>query len=87
MRRHHLLRRRHGKLLEEKLLAIPGVNFLNPAFEKELIAKLKSYPNLILWISDHDHLYAVTPFIPTDPNHPENGFWQVETKSLREFPE
>jgi metallophosphoesterase (TIGR03768 family) len=55
--------------------------------EKNLITQLKSFPNLILWVSGHRHLNNVTAFPSTDPTHPENSFWEVETKSLREFPE
>ena len=55
--------------------------------EDALIAKLKSYPNLILWIAGHRHLNTVKALPSTDPAHPELGFWQVETKSLREFPQ
>ncbi len=57
------------------------------ADETALIKKLKEYPNLILWISGHRHLNTVTAFSSDDPSHPENGFWEVETKSLREFPQ
>jgi metallophosphoesterase (TIGR03768 family) len=55
--------------------------------EKDLIAQLQSFPNLILFVAGHRHLNNVTAFPSTDPEHPENSFWQVETKSLREFPE
>lgn len=55
--------------------------------EKNLIAQLQSFPNLILWVCGHRHLNNVTAFPSTDPAHPENSFWEVETKSLREFPE
>jgi metallophosphoesterase (TIGR03768 family) len=55
--------------------------------EKNLIAQLQSYPNLILWVCGHRHVNNVKAFASTDPAHPENSFWQVETKSLREFPE
>lgn len=55
--------------------------------ENNLISQLKSFPNLILWVSGHRHLNNVTAFPSTDPAHPENSFWEVETKSLREFPE
>jgi len=53
----------------------------------DLIDRLKAFPNLILMVAGHRHLNAVKEFPSSDPNHPENGFWQVETKSLREFPE
>jgi len=55
--------------------------------EKDLIAQLRSFPNLILWVAGHRHLNNVTAFPSIDPTHPENSFWEVETKSLREFPE
>jgi metallophosphoesterase (TIGR03768 family) len=55
--------------------------------ENNLIAQLQAFPNLILWVSGHRHLNNVTAFPSTDSTHPENSFWEVETKSLREFPE
>jgi len=55
--------------------------------ENNLIAQLQAFPNLILWVSGHRHLNNVTAFPSTDTAHPENSFWEVETKSLREFPE
>jgi metallophosphoesterase (TIGR03768 family) len=55
--------------------------------ESDFIAKLQTYPNLILWIAGHRHVNQVTPMPSTDPAHPENGFWQVETTSLRDFPQ
>jgi metallophosphoesterase (TIGR03768 family) len=55
--------------------------------EGDFIAKLHTYPNLILWIAGHRHVNQVTPMPSTDPAHPENGFWEVETTSLRDFPQ
>ncbi len=55
--------------------------------ESDFIAKLNTYPNLILWIAGHRHVNQVTPMPSTDQAHPENGFWQVETTSLRDFPQ
>jgi len=53
-----------------------------------LIAELQSHPNLIMWVSGHRHLNTVKAFISPDPvNAPEKGFWQVETPSLRDFPQ
>jgi metallophosphoesterase (TIGR03768 family) len=49
-----------------------------------LITELQSHPNLILWISGHLHHNTIKAFPgPT----PEQGFWQVETSSLRDFPQ
>ncbi len=53
-----------------------------------LIAELHSHPNLIMWLAGHRHLNTVKAFISPDPvNAPEKGFWQVETPSLRDFPQ
>jgi metallophosphoesterase (TIGR03768 family) len=54
----------------------------------DLIAELQSHPNLLLWIAGHRHINTVKAFISPDPvGAPEKGFWQVETPSLRDFPQ
>ncbi len=58
-----------------------------PAEETKLLAKLHTYPNLLLWVAGHRHINAVTALKSPDPKHPELGFWEVETSSLREFPQ
>ena len=55
--------------------------------EEQVIAKLHTYPNLILWVAGHRHLNAVTALESPDPDRPELGFWEVETFSLRDFPQ
>ncbi len=55
--------------------------------ETQLIAKLHQYSNLIMWIAGHRHLNCVTPFPSPDPTYPELGFWEIETASLRDFPQ
>jgi len=55
--------------------------------EDKLISKLHEYSNLILWASGHRHLNTVTALKSPDASHPELGFWQVETASLRDFPQ
>jgi metallophosphoesterase (TIGR03768 family) len=55
--------------------------------EKTLFDTLHRYPNLILWIAGHRHLNAVTAFKSPDEARPELGFWQIETSSLRDFPQ
>jgi metallophosphoesterase (TIGR03768 family) len=62
-------------------------NSTAPISEAQLIATLHTYPNLILWISGHIHRNTVTPLPSPDPAHPELGFWQVETASLKDFPQ
>jgi len=61
--------------------------FYDPAAESNLIATLHNYPNLILVMAGHRHQNVATPFPSPDPDHPERGFWQVETVSMREFPQ
>lgn len=56
----------------------------------QMLAELHAYPNLILWISGHRHVNVVTPqpFNASNLNDtPENSFWEVETASLRDFPQ
>jgi hypothetical protein len=54
----------------------------------QLIAELQSHPNLLMWIAGHRHVNTVKAFVSADPvNAPEKGFWQVETSSLRDFPQ
>lgn len=55
--------------------------------EQQLIAKLQQYPNFILWVAGHRHYNTVTPFASPDSERPELGFWQIETASLRDFPQ
>jgi metallophosphoesterase (TIGR03768 family) len=53
----------------------------------ELVDKLRATPNLLMWIAGHRHVNAVKAFASDDPSKPERGFWQVETSSLRDFPQ
>ncbi|MBE0603760.1 MAG: TIGR03768 family metallophosphoesterase, partial [Deltaproteobacteria bacterium] len=52
-----------------------------------LLAELHSHPNLILWMAGHRHVNTVKAFATDDAAAPERGFWQVETTSLRDFPQ
>ena len=52
-----------------------------------LIAELHSHPNLLMWIAGHRHVNVVKAFVTDDASKPERGFWQVETSSLRDFPQ
>ncbi|AGB02238.1 TIGR03768 family metallophosphoesterase [Methanoregula formicica] len=55
--------------------------------DTDLVAKLHTYTNLLLWIAGHRHQNTITAFKSPDAAHPELGFWEVETASLREFPQ
>ena len=54
---------------------------------KELVGMLWDSPNLLMWIAGHRHFNTVKAFPSPDANTPEKGFWQVETASLRDFPQ
>jgi len=55
--------------------------------DTQLIATLQTYPNLILWLAGHQHNNQVTAFQSPDPSRPDLGFWEVQTASLRDFPQ
>ncbi len=63
-----------------------GKQFYDAAVETNLVATLHRYPNLLMVMAGHRHQNVVTPFPSPDPDHPEYGFWEVETPSLRDFP-
>ncbi|MDD2338588.1 MAG: TIGR03768 family metallophosphoesterase [Geobacteraceae bacterium] len=53
--------------------------------DESLLRVLQEYPNLIMWISGHRHMNTVTPQI--HPHDQTLSFWEVETSSLRDFPQ
>ena len=65
----------------------PSAGWLDPAFESSLVAKLHSYPNLLMWLAGHYHRNNVTAVPSPDEAHPEQGFWVVETASMMAFPQ
>ena len=77
----------HVPIAVEKPGSLVGWSPIACVTEDELLAKLHSYPNLILWVAGHRHYNAVTPLRSPDPERPELGFWEVETSSLRDFPQ
>ncbi|WP_129359457.1 metallophosphoesterase [Rothia uropygioeca] len=46
-------------------------------------ALLHCYPNVVLWLSGHTHVNKVTP---RPGRAPENGFWEVSTAAISEWP-
>jgi metallophosphoesterase (TIGR03768 family) len=68
--------------------ATPQPTFPFPGYtDDSLLAILHTYPNLIMWVAGHRHKNVVTAQPSPDPSHPEYGFWEVETASLRDFPQ
>ena len=65
---------------------------MKPGYENavnlgDLVKTLQSTPNLLMWIAGHRHVNVVKAFPSTDSTKPEQGFWQVESSSLRDFPQ
>ncbi len=77
----------HVPIGVEPASSVTGWSSVAHVSEPELIAKLHHYPNLMLWIAGHRHDNTITAFKSPDPARPELGFWQVETASLRDFPQ
>jgi metallophosphoesterase (TIGR03768 family) len=65
----------------------PNATMTNAVTLPGLVAELQNTPNLLLWVAGHRHLNTVKAFPPPPSGSPENGFWQVETSSLRDFPQ
>ena len=66
-------------------LEVIGTN--SPVSLTNVLAALHTYPNLLLWICGHTHQNNIIPQPSPDPDHPEYGFWEVQTASLRDFPQ
>ena len=77
----------HIPIAVEKPGSVLGWSPIACVTEDEFLAKLHSYPNLILWLAGHRHYNTITPLPSPDPARPELGFWEVETSSLRDFPQ
>ena len=71
----------------EPATSLVGWSTVAEVSETVLFAKLHQYPNLILWMAGHRHTNVITAMKSPDPSRPEFGFWQVETASLRDFPQ
>jgi len=65
----------------------PNATEQNAVTLTNLVATLQNTPNLIMWIAGHRHYNTVKAFMPPAGGGPENGFWQVETASLHNFPQ
>lgn len=66
-------------------LELIGTN--SPVSNASILATLHSYPNLLLWICGHVHINHIIPQPSPYLDRPEYGFWEVETASLRDFPQ
>lgn len=65
-------------------IPVPYPGATSVVSDATLLTTLQNYPNLIMWIAGHRHMNTVTPQIHTDPTR---SFWEVETSSLRDFPQ
>jgi metallophosphoesterase (TIGR03768 family) len=67
-------------------IALPG-STNSVISNTNMLALLHSYPNLILWMCGHVHNNNIIPQPSPYLDRPEYGFWEVETASLRDFPQ
>ena len=66
----------------------PNATEHNAVSLRDLVRTLQNTPNLLMWMAGHRHLNTVKAFFSPDrTNAPEKGFWQVETSSLRDYPQ
>jgi metallophosphoesterase (TIGR03768 family) len=65
----------------------PNATAQNAVTLTDLVKTLQDAPNLLMWIAGHRHLNTIKAFQPPAGGSPENGFWQVETSALRDFPQ
>lgn len=65
----------------------PTTKTQNGCTLSELVDVLRDTPNLLMWIAGHRHFNTVKAIKSDDESKPERGFWQVETSSLRDFPQ
>ena len=77
----------HAPIGVETWPSLMAWNPNGPVTEGQFIAKLQEYPNFILWVAGHRHVNTITAFKSPDANRPELGFWQIETSSLRDYPQ
>ena len=73
----------HNLLLENNTTVPP----YSVVTDLSLLQTLHNYSNVILWMSGHRHISTVTPQPELAGQGPEFGFWEVETPSLRDFPQ
>ena len=57
------------------------------AREEKIVKTLKKYPNVLMWVSGHNHRNVILPVKSDNQSKPELGFWVVEVPSLRDFPQ
>jgi metallophosphoesterase (TIGR03768 family) len=65
----------------------PGISTNSVISSSNLLVKLHTYPNLILWVAGHMHRNNIKAEPSPYLDRPEYGFWQVENPSLRDFPQ
>ena len=68
-----------------ELIDVPEGTNLVSVSEPRLLAALHHYPNLILWVAGHMHRNNIKSEMST--NGPAGDFWEIETPSLRDYPE
>ncbi len=67
-------------------IALPG-STNSVISNSNMLALLHTYPNLILWMCGHTHQNNIIAQPSPYSDRPEYGFWEVQTASLRDFPQ
>lgn len=64
----------------------PAGGIASPGAER-LVSALNAHPNVVLHIAGHTHVNRVTPHPAPDGMPPENGYWEIETSSVLDWPQ
>lgn len=65
----------------------PHAKLHNAISLADLIAEIQANGQVLCWLAGHRHVNTIKAFKAPSGAPPENGFWQIETSSLHDFPQ
>ena len=65
----------------------PHAKLHNAISLADLIAEIQASGQVLCWLAGHRHVNTIKAFKAPSGVPPENGFWQIETSSLHDFPQ
>lgn len=65
----------------------PHAKLHNAISLSDLIAEIQASGQVLCWLAGHRHVNTIKAFKAPSGAPPENGFWQIETSSLHDFPQ
>ena len=65
----------------------PDATLKNAISLEDLVAEIQDNGQVLCWLAGHRHVNTVKAFKPAKDDPLENGFWQIETSSLHDFPQ